>query len=402
MANKNSVFTNNNPPPVDAPWLNMRQDEVKNAITASSQTVDTTNTENDQLAKGIVNFVANADFYTDSGAVNTYVLSAVSPNKSPTTYRVGMRVRFRTTNANTGASTVNVATLGAKTIKQQDGTSDVTAGQIRDDAVNILEYDGTNFRLVSIGIEIDATNVSQGITLLRKPITLANNSGDPNNDIDFSAGNFVFDDFSGEANLPSLLTKRLDAPWAEGDGQGGLDTGTKANDTWYHCFAIYNPTTGTSDGLFSTSVSSPTMPSGYTKKRLIESVQTDGSGNIRGFTMTGDEVKFGTPVQPDTTTIPTSFTDLVLPVPPRDGIEAILVNQFAAGFSETGGRFIEYKEKSGQTYIAIRSRPISSTTNPLVNHTRIQTDNESKIQYKVNSSTIGTLDVYTRGWRKLT
>jgi hypothetical protein len=72
-------------------------------------------------------------------------------------------------------------------------------------------------------------------------------------------------------------------------GSNGLDTGTEASNTWYHLYAIYNPTTLTSALLFSTvneAVSgSITLPSGFTKKRQLKfSVRNDGSSNIVPFT----------------------------------------------------------------------------------------------------------------------
>jgi len=114
--------------------------------------------------------------------------------------------------------------------------------------------------------------------LLPKQITIANGT-DASHDIDFTAGNFDFDDQSGQATL-SAITKQIDAAWAEGTNTGGLDTGTVAADTFYYLFAIYNPTTQTSDALFSISSTSPTLPSGYTKKKFLKKVRTDASGNL--------------------------------------------------------------------------------------------------------------------------
>lgn len=125
-----------------------------------------------------------------------------------------------------------------------------------------------------------ATNTIQGISFLPQKITIANNTTDANNDIDFSDGNFVFSDFSGQAYV-SAMTKRLDANWTAGNNNGGLDTGTKAANTWYYCYAIYNPTTQASDFIFSASNTSPTLPSGFTKIRKIASIRTNISGNIR-------------------------------------------------------------------------------------------------------------------------
>jgi hypothetical protein len=81
------------------------------------------------------------------------------------------------------------------------------------------------------------------------------------------------------------LTKQIDAAWAAGTNQGGLDTGTVANSTWYYLWAIYNPTSGVADYLISTSTSAPTMPSGYTYKRFLceqiaAAVLTNGSANL--------------------------------------------------------------------------------------------------------------------------
>jgi len=68
--------------------------------------------------------------------------------------------------------------------------------------------------------------------------------------------------------LSSAITKRLDAAWAVGSGNGGLDTGTIANTT-YHVWLIQRSDTGVVDALFSTSLTSPTMPTNYDRKRRI-------------------------------------------------------------------------------------------------------------------------------------
>lgn len=71
-------------------------------------------------------------------------------------------------------------------------------------------------------------------------------------------------------------------------GVNGLDTGTEASG-WYYIWAIG---TGSSapKGLLSTSAFSPTMPPGYTYKRLIGSVYNDLSGNFVPFVQYGDTV----------------------------------------------------------------------------------------------------------------
>lgn len=95
--------------------------------------------------------------------------------------------------------------------------------------------------------------------------------------------------------LASALTKSTSA-WAVGSGNGGLDTGTIANSTWYHVYLIRRPDTGVVDVLFSTSASAPTMPTNYTQKRRIGSVKTNGSAQFVAWTQLGDEFLWSVPV----------------------------------------------------------------------------------------------------------
>lgn len=127
-------------------------------------------------------------------------------------------------------------------------------------------------------------------------LTLSNNGADAVNDIDIAAGACA--DLAGGADaimaLGSALTKRLDAAWAVGTGNGGLDTGAVGNTT-YHVWLIKRPDTGVVDALFSTSASAPTMPTNYTIKRRIGSfVRNAGANDL--FTQMGDEFLLKTPV----------------------------------------------------------------------------------------------------------
>ena len=127
---------------------------VKNVITSSDQTIDTSNT---QITKGIADYAAVGTFYTDSGAANAYVLSSIGSRLAPNAYAEGMEIRFRAGNSNTGASTVNVAGLGLKNIKKADGSTDIESGDISTDYDTRARYDGTVFRLSSFS---DVNNLS--------------------------------------------------------------------------------------------------------------------------------------------------------------------------------------------------------------------------------------------------
>lgn len=194
--------------------------------------------------------------------------------------------------------------LATKTLKKSNGASGYIALEAGDMVAN-KEYIGViNDDISSTDIIIEnpekpiinlvsstkATTSTQGISFLPKVITIANNSGTPNTIIDFGAGVAQADDGSLVFTV-SATSKILQnsGSWAAGNNQNGLDTGARANNTPYYCFAIYNPTTLASDFLFSASKASPTLPSGYTKKCYLGALVTDGSSNIRPATW-----RFGT------------------------------------------------------------------------------------------------------------
>ena len=113
--------------------------DIDNAVISSDQTPATGDLN--QLGKAMANYASTADFYTDSGSANIYTLTAISPFQTPSKYTNGMRVRFRPANNGTGAATVAVGVLGAKSIKKADGTSDPAAGDISTARDAILRFD---------------------------------------------------------------------------------------------------------------------------------------------------------------------------------------------------------------------------------------------------------------------
>jgi hypothetical protein len=102
-------------------------------------------------------------------------------------------------------------------------------------------------------------------------LTLSNNGSDAANDIDIAVGSAASDAASSVMmTLASALTKRLDAGWAVGTNQGGLDTGAVGNNIYY-VWEIQRSDTGVVDALFSLSSTAPTMPANYDRKRVIGS-----------------------------------------------------------------------------------------------------------------------------------
>jgi len=109
-------------------------------------------------------------------------------------------------------------------------------------------------------------------------LIMSNNTSDLTNDIDFTLGAAI--DSSNLYNIPvSALTKRLDATFVTGTNQGMLDTGSKANSTYYYIYAIGKSTDLTAgDILASTNASTPSLPSGWDLKKLIRQVYVDSVG----------------------------------------------------------------------------------------------------------------------------
>ena len=86
------------------------------------------------------------NYATDSGSVNSYVVT-LSP--APSAYVAGMSLAFVPANTNTGASTINVNSLGSVAIVTQSAAA-LTAGQLPSGTVSILVYDGTRFRIIAV------------------------------------------------------------------------------------------------------------------------------------------------------------------------------------------------------------------------------------------------------------
>lgn len=93
---------------------------------------------------------------TDTGMANVY---AVVATPAPIAYVTGMQIVFKAVNANTGSATLNVNSLGAKTLKKffGGGKTDLGANDIGAGEVIEVTYDGTDF-LVRV-VQSDITPV---------------------------------------------------------------------------------------------------------------------------------------------------------------------------------------------------------------------------------------------------
>lgn len=87
-------------------------------------------------------------YCVDAGSNDTYV---ATPAPALASYANGVPVFVKLNTANTGAATLNLNGLGAKTIKKTAGgiTTDLADNDIRAGSVHLFTYDGTNFQILS-------------------------------------------------------------------------------------------------------------------------------------------------------------------------------------------------------------------------------------------------------------
>jgi hypothetical protein len=95
-----------------------------------------------------------SNYGADTGVANAYVVTLTGVT---TTYTAGLRIQFKASNANTGASTLNVNGGGVKNITFQDGTALISGAIVLNSIVDVM-YDGTQFLLMNVTGKLPITN----------------------------------------------------------------------------------------------------------------------------------------------------------------------------------------------------------------------------------------------------
>jgi hypothetical protein len=227
-------------------------------------------------------------------------------------------------------------------------------------------------------------------------LTLSNNGADATNDIDIAIGAARDDGNTANMVLAAAITKRLDAAWAVGSGNGGLDTGSIANG-WYHLWLIKRPDTGVVDVLFSASATSPTMPANYTLKRRIGSVLR-ASAALVAFSQRGDEFLWATPVQDlNAASQPTTTAQLVtLSVP--SGVKVRANVQFLLSSANFQGALVSSPDS---TDIAVTTALASHVTVPngqvSLFRELVRTNTSQQVRIR-GSATFASVSGVTNGW----
>lgn len=251
--------------------------------------------------------------------------------------------------------------------------------------------------------KVTSLNIQRYLPMGQNAITglkLSNNGSDANNDIDIAVGRVVAGTGDYNLILTSALTKQLDATWAVGTNQGGLDTGSKANSTWYHMWGIGRVDTHVVDVLFSTSATAPTMPTNYTKKRRIGAVKTNSSGNILAFVQYDDTFLWASPpaLDIDGTLAATRANYNLVSVPGGVSVEAIFNLYWVGG----GTRSVYFSNPSftdvaPSTTATPLGQTATITSNPDTATIRQMTDTSQNISAR-GSGAATTFRIAVLGW----
>lgn len=112
-------------------------------------------------------------YAVDSVGTDSY---AITPSPAITAYAAGQVFTFKAGTANTGACSLNVSGLGAKTIKKEV-SSDLATGDILQNQIVMVEYDGTNMQLVSVVSGIHDATLLTGLVPTASLSQLPSTSG---------------------------------------------------------------------------------------------------------------------------------------------------------------------------------------------------------------------------------
>jgi len=193
----------------------------------------------------------------------------------------------------------------------------------------VLYIDGAIYQsVVAANTETPGTG-TQWVNVSTTPVAqgyingfITSNGTDADHDIDFAAGIARSSDNTTNMETVSVITKQIDANWAEGDNVGGFpDTINLTNDTWYRMFAISKPNGDTDFGFDNSSSAANLLDgtnaggAGYNKYRQIGWVRY-ATATILAYSQQGDNFTLDVPIQDFSGSIPAAKTNLSLTVPP--------------------------------------------------------------------------------------
>ncbi len=119
--------------------INENMDKIDAAVAAKA--------DSGQVQGMLADYVRQPGYAEATGSANTY-LASLRP--APAEYASGMGIAVKINVTNTGASTINIDGLGAKSIRDSKGNA-MTAGKLKSGSIYSLKYNGVNFILQGEG-----------------------------------------------------------------------------------------------------------------------------------------------------------------------------------------------------------------------------------------------------------
>ena len=336
-----------------------------------------------------------ATAFTSAGAAPSFTLT---PSPVLTAYVASTRFRVKFHANGTGADTLNVSGLGAKSIKQYDSSGSkvaavVVAGQLAD-----VEYDGVDFVI----LDPLPGGLPNGYL---SGLTLSNNATASNTDIDVASGRAKDSAGLVDIVLAVGLTKRLQSAgaWSAGNNGNGLFSGAKANSTWYHVFAIRKDSDGSIDIGFDTSITAANRPAGYSNYVLIESVKTDASGNLIPFLHTSRKMWWKTPIKDVNVTGLTgaASANYTLSVPPGRRVVAKMFAYFSADNAAAYIRCPDFPDIAVNDYDTYTLGLMTVTSSALdigASEANVLTNTSSQVAARTTTGRTHQLQLVTIGW----
>lgn len=219
-----------------------------------------------------------------------------------------------------------------------------------------------------------------------------------------AAGVAVDSTNAGFMALASAYTKTTSA-WVVGSGNGAMDTGSVANNTWYHVHLIKRVDTGVVDVLCSLSATSPTLPTNYTIFRRLGSMKTDGSAQWSRFIQKGDLFRWSTPMRDVTATNPgTSAVLAVISVPTNVIVEVSMACLLASVSNAAIYALISSPQEadttpSGAGIFNLGSAGTSTGNQVGAYVTGVMTNASAQVRYRLSvSGALDTIAINTFGW----
>jgi hypothetical protein len=171
--------------------LEIQSNQIKNETTPGANTANRVGTLFHNLSTSKVNII----YGVTAGGMDTYTATVSS---SVVSYVTGQHFLILFTNGNSGAATINLNSLGAKSLVKNGGDA-LEADDIKDNTFHWLAYDGTNMQVLDIGASGSGGGwATSGTTTLTGNTTI---SGDGSRTLSFSDLAGLTIGMQGEANI---------------------------------------------------------------------------------------------------------------------------------------------------------------------------------------------------------